>query len=77
VLDGWLCRTYQVKSYSRGALLTAAIAHLAEGAGHHPDVTLRYGNVTVRLRTHTAQAITSKDFALAAQIERMADSPAS
>jgi len=49
-----------------------ACGQLAEQAGHHPDFELGYGRVVVRLLTHEASAITTKDTALAAQIDRLA-----
>ena len=48
------------------------VADLAEKAGHHPDVLLTYPRVTMSLTTHDAGGLTDKDFALAAEIERVA-----
>ena len=50
-------------------MVVNAVGHLAEAAWHHPDMTLSYAWVEVRLMTHTAKGITDKDFELAARIE--------
>ena len=71
VRDGWLCRTFRVHGWKSAVLLTGMVAHLAEAAWHHPEVIVTFGFVSVRLRTHSARAITSKDFALASKIEEI------
>jgi len=46
-----------------------AVAHLAELANHHPDIDIRYTNVTLSLVTHDQGGITDKDVNLAREIE--------
>jgi len=46
-----------------------AVAHLAELANHHPDIDVRYSNITLSLTTHDQGGITQKDVALAKQVE--------
>ncbi|SDO26273.1 4a-hydroxytetrahydrobiopterin dehydratase [Nakamurella panacisegetis] len=46
-----------------------SIAALAEAAGHHPDIDIRYNVVSLALTTHDAKGLTHKDFALAKQID--------
>jgi 4a-hydroxytetrahydrobiopterin dehydratase len=50
-------------------MVVNAVGHLAEAAWHHPDLTVSYAFVTVKLVTHSAKGITEKDFALAKKIE--------
>jgi 4a-hydroxytetrahydrobiopterin dehydratase len=66
---GWLRRTYRTHSWKGTLMVVNAVGHLAEAAWHHPDMTLSYAWVEVRLMTHTAKGITDKDFELAARIE--------
>ena len=47
------------------------VGHLAEAAWHHPDLTVSYAFVTVKLMNHAAKGITEKDFALAKKIEEV------
>ena len=59
-------------SFAAGAALVTAIAVLAEQAGHHPDVDLRYGGVGVRLISHDVGDISERDLALAREISATA-----
>jgi 4a-hydroxytetrahydrobiopterin dehydratase len=45
------------------------VAGLAEAMNHHPDITIRWNTVSLRLSTHSAGGITDKDVALASQID--------
>ncbi|MEW8049701.1 MAG: 4a-hydroxytetrahydrobiopterin dehydratase [Candidatus Thiodiazotropha sp.] len=47
------------------------VGHLAEAAFHHPDLTVSYAFVIVKLVTHSAKGITDKDFELARKIEEV------
>jgi 4a-hydroxytetrahydrobiopterin dehydratase len=66
---GWLRRTYRTHSWKGTLMVVNAVGHLAEAAWHHPDMTVSYASVEVRLMTHSAKGITDKDFELAARIE--------
>jgi 4a-hydroxytetrahydrobiopterin dehydratase len=44
---------FRTESFARGVELVDAIAVLAQTAGHHPEIDLRLGGVTVRLTTYT------------------------
>ena len=69
--DGFLTRTYVTKNWQLTLLLANTIGYLAEAAWHHPELTLSYPRLTVRLQTHDAGGITSKDFELARRIEEI------
>ena len=43
-------------------MLVNAIGYCAEAAYHHPDLSVTWGRVTVKLSTHSAGGITDKDF---------------
>lgn len=59
--------------FKTGAAFVAAITDAAEAAGHHPDVTLTYPWVDLRLTSHDVNAITDRDVALAKQISAIAE----
>jgi 4a-hydroxytetrahydrobiopterin dehydratase len=40
----------------------------AEALAHHPDLTISYNQLTIRLTTHDAGGLTNLDFALAREI---------
>jgi len=69
--DGWIRRTYKTHSWKGTLMVVNAVGHLAEAAWHHPDMTLSYAWVEVRLMTHTAKGITGKDLELAQKIEEV------
>lgn len=77
-LPGWslsqavLRKEFAFDQYARGALFALAVAHVAEGMDHHPDVLLIYGKVAVATSTHSAGGVTSLDLELARRIEALA-----
>ncbi len=69
--DGWIRRKYKTNSWKGTLMVVNTVGHLAEAAWHHPDLTVSYAWVEVRLKTHTAKGITDKDFELARKIEEV------
>jgi 4a-hydroxytetrahydrobiopterin dehydratase len=67
--DGWIRRYYKTDGWPQTMLLVNAIAFVAEAANHHPDLSVTWARVGVKLQTHSAGGITDKDLALARQIE--------
>jgi 4a-hydroxytetrahydrobiopterin dehydratase len=72
VRDGWLRRTYATPGWTHTTLLASTIAYLAEAAWHHPDLSLGYAQVTVKLQTHRVRGITASDVELAHRIDEVA-----
>lgn len=59
--------------FARGVAFVQQVAELAEAANHHPDVTLTYPYVDLKLLTHDADnAVTDKDVDLARRISAAA-----
>ena len=71
VRDGWLRRTYKSPGWAHTMMLANAIAFIAEAAYHHPDLSIGYAAVTVKLQTHRVRAITTNDTALARKIDEV------
>jgi 4a-hydroxytetrahydrobiopterin dehydratase len=69
---GWLRRVYKTDGWPTTLMLVNAIGYLAEAAYHHPDLSVTWGRLTVKLMTHSAGGITDKDFVLAQRIEEIA-----
>ncbi len=67
--NGWLRRKYRTSGWKATLMVVNTVGHLAEAAWHHPDLTVSYAFVIVKLMTHSAKGITEKDFALATKIE--------
>lgn len=72
VREGWLRRTYKTPGWPHTMMLANTIAFIAEAAWHHPDVSLGYAQVTVKLQTHRVRAITLHDTTLAKRIDEVA-----
>jgi 4a-hydroxytetrahydrobiopterin dehydratase len=70
--EGWIRRVYKTDGWPTTLMLVNAIGYLAEAAYHHPDLSVTWGRLTVKLSTHSAGGITDKDFALARRIEDVA-----
>jgi len=64
-----IVRTYEFNSYLDGIGFASGAGGLAEGAWHHPEMTITWGEVEVRLTTHDAGGITEKDIDLAEQFD--------
>ncbi len=66
-----LARTVKFKGFMRGVELVNLIAPIAEAEGHHPDLLLSYGSLTIWLTTHAAKGLTNNDFILAARLDKV------
>lgn len=69
--DGWdregeeIVRTYDFDSYLDGIGFASGAGGVAEEAWHHPEMTITWGEVEIRLTTHDAGGLTEKDMDLA------------
>jgi 4a-hydroxytetrahydrobiopterin dehydratase len=76
-MQGWsyqgkeLHKKFTFKSFLPGIEFVNEIAHAAESAGHHPDLTINYNVVGITLSTHSEGGVTEKDFALAGKIDQI------
>jgi 4a-hydroxytetrahydrobiopterin dehydratase len=76
--DGWerdgdeIVRTFEFDSYLEGLGFASAAGGLAEEAFHHPEMTIGWREVEVRLTTHDAGGITGKDTDLAERFDEIA-----
>ena len=67
--NGWIRRKYKTSGWKATLMVVNTVGHLAEAAWHHPDLSVSYAFVIVKLCTHDAKGITDKDFELAQKIE--------
>lgn len=67
--DGELVRTFSFDDFRASLAFVNAVGELAEAAGHHPDIDIRYNKVRLALVSHDAGGLTVKDFDLAGQID--------
>ena len=66
-----LVRTFLFKDFRASLAFVNKVGDLAESAGHHPDIDIRYNKVRLALVTHDAGGITQKDFDLAAAADKL------
>ena len=69
--DGWIRRKYKTSGWKSTLMVVNVVGHLAEAAWHHPDLTVSYAFVNVKLMNHAAKGITNRDFDLAQKIEEV------
>jgi 4a-hydroxytetrahydrobiopterin dehydratase len=69
--SGELVRTFLFKDFRASLAFVNKVGDLAESAGHHPDIDIRYNKVRLALVTHDAGGITQKDFDLAAGADKL------
>jgi 4a-hydroxytetrahydrobiopterin dehydratase len=70
--DGWIRRQFKTDGWPTTLMLVNQIGFLAEAAWHHPDLSVTFAKVTVKLMTHSENGITDRDFDLARRIEEAA-----
>lgn len=74
-LPGWTVEGGTLVKVDRGESFAAviawvvAVARVADEMDHHPDIEIRYREVTWRLSTHAVDALTELDIALAHAID--------
>lgn len=73
ILDGaqLLTRQFIFKDFVQTIAFVNKIAVVAEEEGHHPDLTVTYGGVTVELMTHAIGGLSENDFIVAAKIDQL------
>ncbi len=67
---GKLVREWTFKDFVEAMAFVNRVATLAETAGHHPDIDIRYNRVSLGLVSHDAGGITRRDEAMASQIDK-------
>ncbi len=72
VLLGAIEALYATGDFATGLTFVERIGAAAEAVDHHPDVTLTYPRVHIRLLSHDAGGVTDRDIALATTISGIA-----
>ena len=74
-LPGWtrtggrIEKTFRFADYHRTMAFVNAVASIAHGEDHHPDLTVHYDRCVVAWSTHSAGGITRNDCICAAKVE--------
>jgi len=70
--EGLLTSEFTAPSFLAAIDFVNAVAVIAEGLNHHPDIDIRWNKVIFALSTHSAGGITTLDFELAIAIDAAA-----
>ena len=74
-LPGWkrsgkrIARTYSFKDFYETMSFVNAVAYIANGEGHHPELEVGFQTCRVRYFTHELGGLTENDFICAAKID--------
>jgi 4a-hydroxytetrahydrobiopterin dehydratase len=66
-----ILRTFKFEGFLKGIDFVTQIAKKAQKMNHHPDIDVRFNQVTLTLTTHDEGGITEKDFSLAKQCDEV------
>jgi 4a-hydroxytetrahydrobiopterin dehydratase len=69
--DGWLRRRFNTDGWPTTLMLVNAVGYICEAAWHHADLSVTWGKLWVKLKTHSHGGITDRDFAVAQKIEEV------
>lgn len=72
MIQNALHAAFKTGSFTAGLSLLQQITEAAEAANHHPDVTLTYPRVAVKLNSHDVGGVTDRDLDLAEKISELA-----
>jgi 4a-hydroxytetrahydrobiopterin dehydratase len=59
--NGWIRCKYKTPSWKGTLMAVNTVGHLARGAWRHPDLTLSYAWLEVKLMTHDAKGVTDME----------------
>jgi 4a-hydroxytetrahydrobiopterin dehydratase len=71
VEDGRLVREFRFATFAAAFGLATRIALLAEGANHHPTMTVSWGRLEVAWSTDAIGGLSANDVILAAKVDRL------
>ncbi len=80
-LPGWriegeeLVGRWRFPDFAAALAAAVRVGALAERTDHHPELSLGWGRLSVRLTTHSANALTEKDVDLATKIHLVLQPP--
>lgn len=66
-----LAKSFHFKDFEESIAFVNKVAAIAEEEGHHPDLTISWGDVGVELTTHAMEGLSENDFIIAAKIDEI------
>jgi 4a-hydroxytetrahydrobiopterin dehydratase len=71
-VEGALQREFRFHDFAEALAFVNRVGELAEREGHHPDIEIHWNQVKLRWWTHVKDAITERDYELAARSNELA-----
>lgn len=66
-----IAKHFDFKDFKESMAFIKKVADLAESEGHHPDISIFYNKVDLKLSTHAIGGLSENDFILAAKINKL------
>jgi 4a-hydroxytetrahydrobiopterin dehydratase len=66
-----IARTFRFAAFADALLFTTQVGSLAESEGHHPEMVIAWGRVTVSWWTHAIGGLHRNDFVMAAKTDEL------
>ncbi|MFZ0012971.1 MAG: 4a-hydroxytetrahydrobiopterin dehydratase [Acidimicrobiia bacterium] len=70
--DDEITHTYELADFNEAIGFVTRVALAAEKANHHPDIDIRWNEVTLTLSTHSEGGLTEKDLEMAKVADELA-----
>ena len=68
-IDGSIRKKYRFQSFRSAIVFVNRVATIADEQKHHPEITVRYDKVWLKLWSHDADGVTERDLKLAERID--------
>jgi 4a-hydroxytetrahydrobiopterin dehydratase len=68
-------KAYRFPDFAKALAFVNQVGAIAESEGHHPDLLLAWGRVTMTVWTHKIHGLTESDFVLAAKADVAYEEP--
>ena len=66
-----LTRQFTFENFEQALAFTNKVGAVSEEEFHHPEITLNWGRVDLRVWTHAIDGLSENDFILAAKFDRL------
>ena len=66
-----ITKTYKFSNFVKALAFVNRVGDIAEAQGHHPDIFLTWGKVSITMCTHKIDGLAESDFILAAKIDEI------
>jgi 4a-hydroxytetrahydrobiopterin dehydratase len=69
--DGEIARSFEFGDFREAMSFVNSVALIAERAGHHPDIDIRYNKVRLALISHDQGGLTQRDMKMARALDSL------